>query len=679
MNLKIILLALALTAACGGYALPPRDGAGYKLWLDYMPVQDLRLHKSYAGSCLRIHIADNRFAETIRSEFTAALGGMLGRQPSYTTRARASLRLSLTGDAALKGEGYKIRSTPGGISIEARSDAGLLYGAFHLIRLMQCRQTLDGLDITEIPRYDMRHVNHWDDMDGYVERGYAGRSLWRWDELPGVVCPRYADYARANASIGINGVVVNNVNADPRFLRRDYLEKLAALADVFRRYNIRIYLAANFASPLKPSSTPSVMKMWGGVGDLDTADPADSRVQRWWRDKADQIYGLIPDFGGFLVKANSEGMPGPQDYGRSHADGANMLARALKPHGGVVMWRTFVYDPGVDPDRLKRPYIEFTLLDGRFDDNVILQAKNGPLDFQPIEPVQPLFGAMERTPLMPELQITQEYTGQSTYLVYLLPMWRAFFDFDTFCRGRGSTVASLTQGAIYPQRMTAIAGVANAGDAPNWTGHHFAQANWYAFGRLAWDPAVPSSEITRQWIVSTWHTDDASSGVIEQMMMPSRESFTATHSPYGLGLTVKVADHYTAGFGARAGKEWRADKAGIGYDRTLSGSGYVAQYRQPNRSEYNDVNACPEELLLCFHYVPWNHKMKSGATLREEFFDGLAKGVGRVRANISLWESVKDKIDTARYREVMRSLQKEQQDAEAFYREAHRFFTDITK
>ena len=655
------------------------NDSGYELWLRYLPVEDSTLRQSYGDLCRYIRLSGSRFDQAISSELKLALGKMLGITPEFTDKNTARLRMKISPRAGLGPEGYRIREKKGGVTIEAGGDVGLLYGTYHLLRLMQCRESLQDIDITEIPKYDLRQLNHWDDINGNIERGYAGRSLWKWEELPDTTDPRYIDYARANASIGINGVVINNVNADPRFLRHDYLEKIAALANIFREYNIKVYITANFAAPLKPSSTPDVMKRWGGVGNLDTADPKDPQVQEWWAEKAEEIYELIPDFGGFLVKANSEGMPGPQDYGCTHAEGANMLAKALAPFGGIVMWRTFVYNPEVDPDRVKRSYKEFLPLDGYFDVNVILQTKNGPLDFQPSEPVQPLFGAMRHTALEPELQITQEYLGHSTYLVYLLPMWRRFFDFDTYCKGEGSNVAAITEGRIYPQPFTAIAGVANTGDSENWTGHHFAQANWYAFGRLAWDPATPTETITREWIKATWNCDDTTTGIIEKMMMPTWESYVASHSPYGLGLTVKVDCHYEAGFEIRAGKEWKVDQTGIGSDRSTSGSDYVSQYFEPVRSKFNDMKTCPEEVLLCFHFVPWDHKMKSGLTLKEEFFFGLRKGVIQAGRNIELWKSIESEIDRRRYEEVLLSLQKERDDAEKFYDEAYIFFSRSTK
>lgn len=677
LKIRSALAALALFFCVGQSALAD---TGYELWLNYKPVADQTLRQSYADRLGKIYIGENRFGEAIGNELLLAFDKMLGIVPQLADKKSASLVMEIVKRKELGQEGYKIFARNGQLRIEANSDAGLLYGTYHLIRLMQTQRSLDGIDITEVPKIDLRQLDHWDDMTGSIERGYAGRTLWKWDELPGTLDPRYTDYARANASIGINGVVLNNVNADPRFLRRDYLEKIAALANVLRGYNIRVYLTANFAAPLKPSSTPNSMKRWGGVGDLATANSKDPAVQQWWKDKAAEIYELIPDFGGFLVKANSEGMPGPQDYKCTHADGANMMAKALKPFGGIVMWRTFVYDDhSLDPDRVKRAYKEFMPLDGQFDDNVILQSKNGPLDFHPSEPVLPIFGGMEHTPIQPELQITQEYLGQSTYLVYLVPMWRKFFDFDTWCDGEGSTVARITEGRVNDQKFTAIAGVANTGDDINWTGHHFAQANWYAFGRLAWDPTVETQEITRDWIRSTWTNDAAAVEKIEQMMMPTWESFVASNSPYGLGFTTRSQDHYKAGFGSRVNKEWKVDGTGIGSDRTTAGTDYVSQYLEPNRSVFNDIDRCPEYLLLTFHFAPWEHVMKSGMTLHEEFFNGLGRTKAVNAANRAIWASLEDVVDAERFGEVNASLEKEARDAEAFYKEADTFFREAVK
>lgn len=676
-TMRTMLFAILLSGTA-----PPLQGAvsGYDLWLGYIPVRQISLQEEYAKLCSDISLPGSKYDAVISTELARAGKGLLDISPRFTGDNRSGIRMLLNGDPAdLGSEGYRIQSDDDGVTVRAAGDAGLLYGTFHLIRLMQCGEALSGLDIREVPAYDRRMLNHWDDLNGYIERGYAGASLWKWDDLPGKLDPRYEDYARANASIGINGVVLNNVNADPRILRHDYLEKVAALADVFRRYNIRIYLTANFAAPMKPSATPDVMKAWGGVGNLDTADPHDLHVQAWWKAKADEIYTLIPDFGGFLVKANSEGMPGPQDYGCTHADGANLLARALKPHGGIVMWRTFVYNPHIDKDRMKRSYLEFLPLDGKFDDNVILQTKNGPLDFQPSEPVQPLFGAMRRSQTMLELQITQEYTGHSTYLVYLLPMWRTVLDFDTHCAGTGSTVARITEGKVYPQQIRAIAGVANTGDAPNWTGHLFAQANWYAFGRLAWNPDESDERITRDWIRTTWHTDNKATRQIEAMMTPTWQAFTQSSSPYGLGLTLDVATHYYANFRNRVGHEWQADADGIGTDRTSRGTNFTAQYFEPNRSLFDDADRCPQMWLLSYHYLPWTHRMPSGHTLQEELFEGLNASPKLIRENIGRWKALRSAIDPGRHKEVLDKLQQEYADASTFRDQAVEFFTAISE
>jgi alpha-glucuronidase len=647
---------------------------GYELWMNYKPLPESGLKQSAIRYGSHISLPGSRYDEVIRKELERALKALLTVTPIFVQDNAVGIQMSFCKDKGLGEEGYIIRSGKKRITLQAYSDAGFLYGTFHLIRLIQCGDPLERLNIREIPALDFRQLNHWDDLNGTIERGYAGKSLWKWDDLPHNVDRRYIDYARANASIGINGVVLNNVNADPRILRRDYLEKVAVLAGVFRKYNIRVYLTANFAAPLKPSETPDVMKRWGGVGNLDTADPRNLQVQAWWKAKADEIYTLIPDFGGFLVKANSEGMPGPQDYQCTHAEGANLLARALKPHGGIVMWRTFVYNPKIDKDRIKRSYKEFLPLDGKFDDNVVLQTKNGALDFQPSEPAQPLFGGMKQTSLMPELQITQEYIGHSTYLVYLLPMWREFLDFDTYCEGRGSTVKRIVTGKIAPHSFRAMAGVANTGDSYNWTGHHFAQANWYAFGRLAWNPDEETGKITSEWIKSTWNCDERTSKVLEQMMMPTWANFVYSHSPYSLGLTTQVECHYKAGFGIRANKEWKINKESIGNNRTTGGSDYVSQYLEPNRSKFNDINQCPELYLLCFHNVPWNHGMKSGLTLREELAANLKLGMAQTDRNIRLWKSVRNEIDSRRFSEVMESLLKEREDAEIYYNAAIHFF-----
>jgi len=518
-----------------------------------------------------------------------------------------------------------------------------------------------------------RLLNHWDNLDGSIERGYAGPSLWAWAELPGVVDPRVEEYARANASIGINGTVLNNVNANPQSLTAPYLEKAAALARVLRPYGIRVYLSANFAAPRT-------------TGGLSTADPLDPAVARWWRGKADEIYRLIPDFGGFLVKANSEGQPGPQDYQRTHADGANVLADAVAPHGGIVMWRAFVYSAEVDPDRVKRASLEFVPLDGRFRDNVVVQVKNGPLDFQPREPFSPLFGAMPRTPLMAELQITQEYLGQSTHLVYLAPMWKEFLDADTYAAGPGSLVSKVVDGTLHNYRLTAIAGVANTGRDENWTGHDFGQANWYAFGRLAWSPDLTAEAIAGEWIRMTWSREPAVISAISSIMLGSRETYVDYTMPLGLHHLIG-GDHYAPmpenPDPRRA--DWsaiyyhRADASGIGFDRTRRGSGAVDQYRPPLNERFNDPATCPENLLLWFHRLPWDHRLASGRTLWDGLVDHYTRGAEAARQMEARWAGLSGKVDDDRHRAVLAKLGQQAADAVAWRDKCLRYFQQFSK
>lgn len=645
---------------------------GYALWLNYQPLSGAGA-ASVRQILNEVHVPDFCYAAAVKEELSLASTAMLSEVPTFVDSQTAKLCFCFTDDETLSDEGFIINFSDSKVNVAARSDVGLLYGMYRLLREIQCGHDLTLLNIHENPVYRLRIINHWDNLDGSIERGYAGSSIWKWNELPTTINSRYKDYARACASIGINAIVLNNVNADSRILRSDYLEKVAALNTVFSGYGIKLYLSANFGAPLKPSPDGDIRK--GGIGMLETANPKDMRVINWWKDKIDEIYTLMPDFGGFLVKANSEGMPGPQTYGCSHADGANMFAQLLKPHGGIVMWRTFVYDNSVDPDRVKRSYKEFMPLDGQFDDNVVLQTKNGPLDFQPLEPVHPLIGAMTQTAIMPELQITQEYTGQSTYLVYLLPMWKKFLEFDTHNGSEVADVASLTADASRNNGFSAIAGVSNIGSDKNWTRHHFAQANWYAFGRLAWNPREDSDCITNDWIRCTWNSDDETTAVIKQMMDPTWENFAQSHTPYAMGLTMAVSDHFKADFPARNNNYWKANKNGIGNDRTTTGTDYVSQYFDYNRDLYNDINTCPEELLLTFHFVPWSHQMASGRNMYDELMVQLDRGVDQANANIALWESVKDKVSSTKYRSVLNSLRSELSAAKAFRTSAKDFFS----
>ena len=541
-------------------------------------------------------------------------------------------------------DGYTIKSQDAKIVITASNDAGLLYGAYHLLRLQETGQSCDQLNISEQPVYDLRILNHWDNPNGTVERGFAGKSIFLNPDPE-----RMKIYARANASVGINGTVLNNVNAKPEALSTESLQKAKSIADQLRPYGIRVYLSINFASPIK-------------VGGLETADPLNAEVVKWWKEKVNEIYKLIPDFGGFLVKANSEGEPGPQDFGRTHADGANMLASVLKPHKGIVMWRAFVYAPQ-SPDRANQAYLEFMPLDGQFADNVIIQIKNGPVDFQPREPYSPLFTAMQKTPMMVEFQITQEYLGAANHLVYLAPMWQEFFSF------------------VKPQTLKAMAGVANIGDNTNWCGHHFAQANWYAFGRLAWNPNLTSEEIANEWLQQTFSLGSAVANSslftlhssLLNLMLRSREACVSYMMPLGIHHIFAGTHHYgpepwSAPRGLRA--DWtppyyhKADSIGLGFDRTLTGSANVKQYPDNLCRLYNDINTCPENLLAWFHHVPWDHKMKSGRTFWEELCHKYDGGVQEARRFLKIWDAMQPWVDEQRFNEVQRKLRIQVRDSE---------------
>lgn len=554
-------------------------------------------------------------------------------------------------------DGYSIKSNNQKITISAGSDVGLLYGSYCLLRLQQTGADLTTLNIEELPSYDIRILNHWDNLDGTIERGYAGYSLWKWDELPNTLSPRYKEYARANASIGINGTVLNNVNASPNILKKDYLEKVKALADIFRPYGLKVYLSVNFSSP----------KVLDGLSD---SDPLNPEVQKWWKAKTKEIYSLIPDFGGFLVKANSEGQPGPQDYGRTHADGANMLADVLKPYKGIVMWRAFVYNPSME-DRAKQAYQEFVPLDGQFRDNVIIQIKNGPIDFQPREPFNPLFGALRKTPTMVEFQITQEYLGFSNHLAYLAPLFKETLDSDTYSDGQGSTVAKITDGTLRPAKITAISAVANIGEDTNWCGHHFAQANWYAFGRLAWNHQLSSNQIADEWIRMTFSDNSEFVEPVKNMMLNSRETIVDYMMPLGLHHIFAENHHYgPEPWLSEAGREdWtsvyyhKADSIGLGFNRTITGSDAVSQYFTALNNIYNDISTCPENLLMWFHHVPWNYKMNDGKTMWNALCYKYDSGVQQVREYQKVWDRMEQYIDYKRFEEIQSKLKIQARDA----------------
>jgi alpha-glucuronidase len=664
---------------------------GYDLWLKYKKIDDTQKLEEYRQKISHYDVfGSSPTCEAIRYELKKGLNGLLGEEVHTGRgihRTGGMLAVGTPGNCdlvkkldckasfgTLGREGYIIKSAHIDgtelLVITANEDIGLLYGTFHLLRLMQTHQPLNDLAIISRPKIQYRILNHWDNLDGTIERGYAGKSLWKWDQLPEKIDTRYRDYARANASVGINGAVLNNVNANPNILRPEYLRKVAALADVFRPYGIKVFLSVNFASPINSKFRLNGSRN-GGIGDLNLADPMSPDVRKWWKDKAAEIYRLIPDFGGFLVKANSEGMPGPQDYGRTHADGANMLAEALKPYKGIVMWRAFVYNAEVDPDRAKRAYLEFVPFDGRFNSNVFVQAKNGAIDFQPREPVQPLFGAMPKTPLMLELQITQEYLGHSTHFVYLAPMWKEYLEFDTYAKGRGSTLASIVDGTLDNYEMTGIAGVTNIGDDQNWCGHFFATANWFAFGRLSWDHTLTAEQIADDWVRMSLSNDDKTVATVKSIMTGSWEACVNYMTPLGLHHIMQADFHYgpEPQYSKASRADWnsiyyhRADANGLGFDRSFTGSNAVSQYSPYLCGIFNNINACPEKYLLWFHHVPWDHKMKSGKTLWQELCLKYYTGTDYVGEMLDKWQTLEKSIDPEVFTHVKSKLQKQKQDS----------------
>lgn len=620
MKKYLILLVTVLTSL---HVSAQSDGS--QLWLG----------KQYANSCQVIsQLPDDATAKIAKQELENNWRGK-------NVELKIDKRLNL-------GEGYNIHARPAQqgdniqyeATITASNPIGLLYGAYELIRLQNTDAYNTGsgnqqnfskaIDETEKPQVGLRILNHWDNLDGSIERGYAGKSIFKWEEIKlgkngkgGSISKRLHDrlitYARANASLGINGSVLNNVNASPKMMTAEYINKVKIIANILRPYGIRVYLSINFASPM-------------ALGYTKTADPLDKKVQQWWQKKAKEIYATIPDFGGFLVKANSEGQPGPGDYHRTHADGANMLADAVKPYGGIIMWRSFVYGANhKGEDRVKQAVSEFKGMDGKFRDNVILQSKNGPLDFQPREPYAPIFDNIKQTPQIAELQITQEYLGQSKHLTYLAPMWKEFFGF------------------VNPDRLVGISGVANIGDDANWCGHPFSQANWYAFGRLAWNPSLTAEEIAHEWLVQTYENlDERFTKPVEMMMMTSREACVNYMMPLGLHHIFKFDHHYGPepdGFIASYPLEWcpvyyhKADAQGVGFDRSSKGTDAVGQYPEPYRSLYDNIETCPEEYLLWFHHVPWTYKMKSGSTLWQELCMKYNMGVAMVEVYRDFWHT----------------------------------------
>lgn len=638
---------------------------GYDLWLDYRKISDDALLQAYRSRVQAIHM--NEGSETlgvIKKELSMGLGRLLDREVVFgqygnkenmlvvSTLAHLPNELKEHIDGRkLNREGYAIKSIKqegkSYVLVTSNDELGLLYGAFHFLRLLQMHSPLDGLDIEESPKVDIRMLNHWDNLDRTVERGYSGFSIWNWHTLPDYIDQRYIDYARANASIGINGTALTNVNANGLILTPQYLEKVKALADLFRPYGLKVYLTARFSAPIE-------------IGGLETADPLDPKVVQWWKDKTKQIYDLIPDFGGFLVKANSEGQPGPQNYGRTHLDGANLLADALAPFQGVVIWRAFVYSEHDPTDRAKQAYSEFVPDDGKYRDNVLIQVKNGPIDFQPREPFHPMFGAMPKTPLMMEFQITKEYLGFATHLVYLPKLFEEVLRSDTYQKGKGSTVAKVVDGSLNHKKVTGMAGVANIGTDANWTGHPFGQADWYGFGRLAWDPYLDSGTIAEEWLRCTFTNNENFVEPVKKMMLESREAVVNYMNPLGLHHMFDTSHHYGPGpwVDNLSRPEWnpvyyhKADDEGIGFDRTKTGSDALSQYAPELREKFGNLETCPEEYLLWFHHLPWDYQLKNGRTL----WDGLGikyqQGVDQVGDMIKTWEDMKPYVDEYRHNQV---------------------------
>lgn len=653
---------------------------GYELWLRYQKVDNSQLLNSYSKILAKLNFPVNSATLTeAKNELKQGLNGLLDTNLAETdgiskgtllvgtlssSKVLSGLNEITTEISRLNDEGFliktlKIKGVPCTV-IAARKDIGVMYGVFHFLRLLQTQSDIKELNITQAPKLQRRMLNHWDNLNGTIERGYAGYTIWDWQRLPGYIDPRYRDYARANASIGINGTVLNNVNANARSLTTEYLIKAAALADVFRPYGIRVYLTARFSAPKELRA-------------LNTADPLNPEVRQWWKDKVKEIYKYIPDFGGFLVKANSEGQPGPQDYKRTHADGANMMAEALEPYGGIVMWRAFVYENSRNVDRAGNGYEEFKPLDGKFNKNVFVQPKNGPIDFQPREPFHPLFGAMPQTPLMLEFQITQEYLGYATNLAYLGPLFEECLDSDTYTKGKGTTVANVLEDYNRSHGISGIAGVANIGTDINWCGHLFGQSNWYAFGRMAWNPELSSEEVADEWLRMTFNNNTSFVNPIKQMMQQSRETVVNYRNPLGLNHIMNFATHYGPGPWYKdphwdAKDYHKADETGIGVDRTSKGSNVVNQYAKPLAEILENLNTCPQKDLLWFHHLPWDYKMPSGKILWDELVAYYYKGVEEVRGMRKLWDSMEGKIDTERFNHV-KQLLKIQEDEAIWWRD----------
>lgn len=647
---------------------------GYELWLSYSPYSE-SMTKKYSAKIKNVYTAlGSEILDAVSDEIELAFSSLLDTnfllERSNTVKfSNSSLLIApydhldedlcarLPSDTLPEGDGYSIHTIQDSILITGLTEKGILYGSFYFLRLLQTGKSIENLSIVSSPSVKWRILNHWDNLDGSVERGYAGKSLWKWRELPKLIDSRYKDYARACASIGINGAVLNNVNTQVYILSQEYIEKASAIASVFRHFGIRIFLSVNFSSPA----------LLGGLG---TADPFDKSVIRWWKEKTAEIYSVIPDFGGFLVKADSEGQPGPYVYGRDHADGANMLGSVLEPYGGIVIWRAFVYGQG-ETDRAKKAYSDFKPLDGKFLSNVCVQVKNGPIDFQPREPIHPLFGGMDKTNIFMELQITQEYLGQGNHLVFLAPMWKEILDFDTFAKGKGSTVGSFLAAKADDKRLTGIAGVSNIGSDKNWCASLFHPANWYAFGRLCWDYTLTAEEIAEEWAVCTWGANQKVLEAVKYILMNSWQACLDYMTPLCLHHIMRYNHHYGPDPACDEGsrEDWkpryyhRADSAGLGFDRTRNGTDAVDQYHKPVADMFNDIKKCPEKYLLWFHHVPWDYKLSSGRSLKDELSFVYEKGVKEAEMLRDKWLEIKPEIDKKRFESVLDKLNIQYEDA----------------
>jgi len=673
-------------------AQPPADEDGSQLWLRYPKIALASKLAEYQAALT--HVVNAGTSDTLQlaqAEVVKGLSGLLGQTiptadaptgdgavvlgtPDSSSLVKG---LAIAGLTSAGKEGYVIQSAvvggKQGFVIAGNTDVGVLHGAFAFLRHLQCFRPLQGLAITAAPKVQRRLLNHWDNMDGTVERGYAGKSLWSWGSLPGTIGQRYKDYARANASLGINGAVLNNVNSDAQILTSANLDKVAALATAFRPYGIAVYLSARFDAPIE-------------IGNLKTADPLDSGVQKWWSDKVSEIYMKIPDFGGFLVKANAEGQPGPQDYNRTHADGAKVLGDPLAAHGGIVLWRAFVYnDTG---DRIRQAYDEFHPLDGKFVANALVQVKNGPLDFQPREPFSALFGAMNTTPVALEVEITKEYLGEDTHLAYLGPLWEEVLKSDTYAKGQGSLVARVIDGSLLSYKVTAMSGVANIGTDTNWTGSHFNQANWYAFGRLAWDPDAKAQDLADEWIRQTFTNDPAVVAPVTTMMMSSRQNLVNYMTPLGLAHQMGTDHHYgpSPWVSNLSMADWnpayynKADASGIGFDRTAKGSNAVAQYSSTVASTFSSLSTIPDDFLLFFQHVGWDDKLKSsGRSIWEELVYRYSAGVDAVQPMRDAWTSVQGRIDAKRFNDVQSFLQIQHYEARWWRDACLQYFASVSK